>query len=161
MEMNLKRDLRLTTNGQWEPINVLEGIEDGGDVKSWLKEQGWEPFLKIGDQDGSLYITTWRRRHQDEDTPTRYLLEVGNAVGFSPYLMTESFVDLMDLMSRWSPAVQAAAVTDVIDDLTSSGLRNRGLVEKIAARAAIGVTETAGALRAERAEHRKHARVPR
>lgn len=137
------RDLKLTADGQWEPIDVLAGMEDDDrDLYQWLDSQGWDEFLDVGVRDsGVLYIATWRRQH--DDAPTQYLLEVGGGEYFSHFLMTESLVDLMDLVSRWSPAVQAAAIADTVHQLSQPHLVARGLVETIAARAAVGSTETA------------------
>ncbi|MET9232003.1 hypothetical protein [Lentzea sp. NPDC003310] len=153
MDAWAKRDMKLTSGGQWEPIDVLEGMDEAGgrDINSWLESQGWQDFLEVGNPEGGLlFIETWMR-HRD-DGPTQYLILIGGTHALSPYLVTESLVDLMDLLSRWAPAVQAAWVADAINELSRPHLSTYGLVEMIAGRASVGSTETAEILLRERRE---------
>ncbi|WP_433225119.1 hypothetical protein [Microtetraspora malaysiensis] len=127
-------DFHLTPNG-WAAADVLAGRPDGF-VDELLKGQGWEEFLCIGDPNGDLYMESWRRHY--EDKPTEYLLQVGNVNESGPFMVVDNFPELMDLFTRWAPAVQAAATAGVVRDLTNSDLSAYGFVEIIAARAAHG-----------------------
>ncbi|MQA08132.1 MAG: hypothetical protein GEU98_06180 [Pseudonocardiaceae bacterium] len=52
--------------------------------------------------------------------------------------MVNSFPELMDLIARWAPAVQAATITHVMEQVWGLDLQDYGLVETVAARAAYG-----------------------
>ena len=71
-------------------------------------------------------------------------------MGGSPCLRVDSFPELMDLIARWSPAVQAAALVHLIDDLNSANLDDDGLTERLAARFAYGAETLVPKLREER-----------
>jgi hypothetical protein len=66
----------------------------------------------------------------------------------SPFIKVESFPELMDLLARWAPAVQAAALVYLIDNLQASRLDREGVAEIVAAKAAFGATEGLSAMKA-------------
>ncbi|MEN3540971.1 hypothetical protein AAH991_38060 [Microbispora sp. ZYX-F-249] len=149
-------DLRLTSEG-WVAADVLAGLPDG-DVEELLKDQGWETFLSMGDPKGGMRLESWRRRRDGQ--PVEYLLQVNGGLEYSPFLVVESFPELMDLFARWAPAVQAAAVAGMIEELGESELStHHGLVETIAARAAHGVAQTLPILEREKRKADERARV--
>lgn len=128
-------DFHLAPDG-WEPADVLAGHPDGF-VDELLKAEGWEGFLRIGDPNGDLYMEAWRRHHADK--PTEYLLQVGDMSESGPFMVVDSFPELMDLFTRWAPAVQAASIAGAIRDLTSTELSPYGMVEMVAARTRHGL----------------------
>ena len=132
-------DYHLPPQTRWERADVLADMPaDASDVDEYLRSQGWEGMLTVGDPDGSLYIAVRVRRRADRTA--QYLLEVGSIDVYSPCLLVDSFPDVMDLVARWAPAVQAAAVTDALQRLEgSTQMDARGLVESVAARALFGV----------------------
>lgn len=138
-------DLHLQ-NGRWEPANTLEGMaEKDPDIDGFLQNDGWENFWTIGDQEGELGLLVRRRIRPDGSA--QYMLEFSDVSNLSPFMVVDSFPELMDLLARWAPVVQAAAVAGAIRDLHDAGLSRYGLVELIAARAAYGQDETLTDLR--------------
>jgi hypothetical protein len=136
-----KPDLCLI-NGDWTPTAVVPaGVTN---IEAGLTEAGWHAFWTIGDPDGDLCLEVWERSR--EGGSSEYLLEVSNATRVSPFMMISSFPELMDLVARWAPAVQAATVTGAVRDLYGSDPEPFGLVELIAGRAAYGVTDGLPAL---------------
>lgn len=110
---------------------------DGTDAGSWLEEQGWSEFLGIGDEQTDLRFRSWRRQI---DGRWEYACEVWDVIQGSPFLKIESFGELMDIMARWAPALQAAAVIGFLERAQTFGLDTDGEVEKIAAKVAFGST---------------------
>lgn len=139
------------TGGTWQPADVYADLPDGGAVEPYLTERGWEQFLAVGDSRGdgtsAMVIRTWRRTGGDDGA--RYMLEVGDSLQSSPYLLVDTLPELLDLMARWAPIVQAAAVSYVVDGLIEYGINREGLVEMIAARVRFGADETHDRFRAQ------------
>lgn len=144
-------------NGQWEPSDLLAGCPDGADVGDFLRSQGWTEFLAVGDCDGSLGLRSWQR-HSETSQP-EYLLEVASVAAASPYLLVKNFAELMDLFARWAPAVQAAAISDVVEDLWSNGVVSTGAIEQVAARVAYGAREGLEQLVRDKREHHRWKRT--
>jgi hypothetical protein len=135
-------DLR-QVNGKWEHFDVFHADPKGeiADVSKYLANQGWNHIMVIGDPDATLSLDVWQR-HRESGHP-EYLLEVNSsATSMSmPYLVLDSLPDLMDLVARWAPAVQTAAVTEVLRDLQTGMATPAGIVETVAARIMYGINE--------------------
>ncbi len=144
----MPRDMHYT-NGQWTPIDLFADCPDNADVNTYLKSTGWEEFLSVGaETDGPINLKTWQRTRDDG---VEYLLEVNDVHSCSPYMKVDTFPDLMDLMARWSPVIQTASVTYVLNDLIGVFIDDtNGLVERIAARAKFGVEQMYGPMVRER-----------
>ena len=93
-------------------------------------------FLSVGDLE-PLSMSSWRRRINGTQ---QYLLSVEDGTWVSPFMVVDSFPELMDLFARWAPAMQAASIIEAISDLTQYGMGD-GLVERVAARTVYGTTE--------------------
>lgn len=133
-------DYHLTPQTRWERADVLRDcLPEVGDVDEYLRSQGWERLLTLGDPDGSLSLDTWQRNRTDRSA--EYLLVANTSNISSPFMIIDSFPDLMDLLTRWAPAVQAAAVTDALKQLEETHVGAYGLVEAIAARASFGAAD--------------------
>ncbi|MFD0968101.1 hypothetical protein [Plantactinospora endophytica] len=128
---------------------VLANCPDGAAVDDYLKSIGWKPFMPLGQYTDSLSIKSWR--HADGG----FLIAMSDTLNTSPFMKVDTFPELMDLFSRWAPAVQAAAISDIIGELSAGDLVERGMVEMVAARAAHGVEYEAPQLRRE-AQERKN-----
>lgn len=101
-----------------------------------LAEFGWEDFFDLGDDaEITLYVRTYRRTQGGR---TQYLVTVSDANFVSPYVKVDTFPELMDLLARWAPAIQAASVTSLLTDVRQYGLSSDGAIEAIAAKAAYG-----------------------
>jgi hypothetical protein len=143
----------------YQQVNPFADAPANVDVESYLASQGWEEFLGIGGENSELYIQSWRRTLPDAQT--EYIVDVWNAAFGSPYIKVTSFVDLMDLLARWAPAIQAAAVVAILDEVQQLGLSPSGMIERIAAKAAFGATEGLPILQRQEAEQRAMRRQAR
>jgi len=117
------------------PVDPLPADYDG-DADSGLREQGWDRFLRLGDDTSHMWITTWRKKV--DGGAWTYLIEVNDPAFCSPYLQSDDFVEIMDAVARWAPAVQAAAVNGLVDELMNTDVSAEGIVEALAARAVHG-----------------------
>lgn len=141
--MDTSGDLLLNDEGVWEPHDVLGDFE--GSVNEELARQGWDPFVVLGAGEvASLTVRTWQR---SRDGRVEYLLIVDTVDIGSPFLVLRDLPTFMDLLARWAPAVQAAAIADVTRDLQETGIEEEGFVEKIAGRAWWGIQENYGQLK--------------
>lgn len=126
--------------GKWEsmPRIVPDGCDD---IDAFLTAQGWHRFLVLGAANSTMRINSWRRHPGDQ--PVEYLVDVDDINSVSSYLRVDTLPELMDLFARWAPAVQAAAITVLIDDLTGLSLNEEyGLVETVTARVVHGAEHT-------------------
>lgn len=122
----------------YQEIDLYKDMPDDADTDKWLEEQGWEDFLSLGDNDSHLYIRSHRRL---VDGNYQYVLDVWDVLSGSPHILVDSFVELMDLIARWAPAIQAAALVSLIDEARHIGLSDSGSVELIAAKVAYGAQD--------------------
>lgn len=123
---------------EYQIVNPLADAPDMVEVDSYLRSQGWELFLHIGNEDSCLYVRSWRRQHDDSE---QYMVEVSDGANDSPYISVPNFGELMDLLARWAPVVQAATISDLIGGIIGSGLSYFGSVERIAAKAVFGAED--------------------
>jgi hypothetical protein len=129
------------TDGQWQPIDILAECPDGAGVDDYLKSLGWEEFLSVGAPGESfMAIKTYIRRARD-GASTQYLLSVDDVNLVSPYVLVDTFPELMDLIARWAPAVQAAQITGFLEDLMQLRLDRNGYAEMLAARVKFGLDD--------------------
>nr|BFE55665.1 hypothetical protein GCM10020063_001910 [Dactylosporangium thailandense] len=128
----------------YEIFDPFENAPETVDVREWLEQQGWSEFLGIGGEESDLRIRSYRRSVDGRD---EFIVEVWDAVQGSPFVKVDNFGVLMDLLARWAPAVQAASLTYLIDNLQSYSLSRDGVIETVAARAAFGANEGLEALR--------------
>jgi hypothetical protein len=152
-------DYHLPPQTRWEQADVLADMPaEATDVGEYLRSQGWEGMLTLGDPDGSLWIEVRVRRGADRTA--EYLLEVASIDVYSPFLVVDSFPDVMDLVARWAPAVQAAAVVAALQRLEGgTEMHAHGLVESVAARALFGVETGYHQLHRDAAASRRAAAV--
>lgn len=137
-------------SNQYEIVDPLADAPDNVDMEPYLRSQGWEDFMGIGDERSPLYIQSWRRK--SADGTFEYMVDVWNINYGSPYLKVNSFPELMDLLAKWAPAVQAASVAHLIDDVLESGLSDHGTIERIAAKMAFGTSDVLPRMRRQEAE---------
>lgn len=125
---------------KWESMPKI--VPDGcDDIDAFLTAQGWQRFLVLGAANSTMRINSWRRHPTNQ--PVEYLVNVDDIHSVSSYLRVDTLPELMDLLARWAPAVQAAAITVLIDDLTGLSLNEEyGLVETITARVVHGAEHT-------------------
>jgi hypothetical protein len=146
----------------YELINLHAGQPDGVPDHEHFAAQGWEDFFVVGYTDGPLTIHTWRR--PTDAGGWQYVVQVTDVLYGSEFIRVPGLVELMDLLARWAPAVQAAAICDLLHDLGGAGLNPEGTVETVAARAKYGVIATLPRLQVElrdRQEEQARAREAR
>lgn len=145
-------------DGSWEPTDILADCPDGADVAKFMSSQGWEEFLSIGEEAGDLSLHSWRRKVEGR---WQYLLQAHDASVLSPFMLVDSFPELMDLFSRWAPAVQAASITATTSELFGQYIDEHGLVERVAARAAYGASDLQERLQEEKRRRDRERRAQR
>jgi hypothetical protein len=123
----------------YEIIDPFEGMPEGSDDSEWLEQQGWTDFVGLGNPESAMYVRSFRRK---TETGMEYIVDYWDVLYGSEYFKVDGPGELMDLLARWAPAVQAAAIVAVIDDARQFGLSHDGLVEQIAAKAAFGANDT-------------------
>ena len=121
---------------EFNPFDELPANDSESDVAVILTRLGWSSFLSLGDSDSDLCLQTWRRTTKHGNT--EYMAEVSDVNEAGPFIRMDSFVELMDLMTRWAPAIQAASVVAVLTEAREYGLSDSGVVEVVAAKAAFG-----------------------
>ncbi|WP_433530476.1 hypothetical protein ACQPYA_30760 [Micromonospora sp. CA-263727] len=139
----------------YEIFDPFEGAPDTVVATEWLEGQGWSEFLGIGDEDSVLRVQSFRRTVDGRD---EFIVDVGDVVQGSPYVKVDNFGELMDLLARWAPAVQAAALVAAVDDLRSYGLDKDGLAELVGAKVAFGAAEALPALQRHEQHQAAHRR---
>ncbi|MGC4784122.1 hypothetical protein ACLQ3A_21110 [Micromonospora zamorensis] len=140
----------------YEIYDPFKGRPENVDSDRWLEQQGWSEFFGIGGEESDLRIRSYRRI--GESGQEEYIVDVWDLIQGSPFVKIDNIGELMDLLARWAPAVQAAALVYVLDELQSYRIDRRGVVEAVTAKAAWGVTEGAQALLADEREQaaRRH-----
>ncbi|WP_433518845.1 hypothetical protein ACQP2T_27065 [Nonomuraea sp. CA-143628] len=107
----------LFKNGEWldaaeahaEMTKACEAAN--GDSDEGLRALGFDVWTRIGDTELGLVdpiaFTIYKRIYA---TPTFYISIDGQESSYPDELYVESVIDLMDLLARWAPGLQAAAV---------------------------------------------------
>lgn len=137
----------------WTPARDPLADMPEGSVDEYLEQQGWQPFLRLGVPWSAMWLESWRRT--DEDRSERFLVCVQDPIGGAPNLHVPVFPDLMDLFARWAPAIQAATIAQLAEDLTDTRVATPGLVELIAARAADGASTGVAGVKRKRDDPRR------
>lgn len=146
-------DLQLNANGTWEPAEVVPS--NSPDVIEDLEKDGWSQFWRIGKPEVSpIYVETWHRR-----TPNgqgrQYLLQMWDSDDASEFLQVSGFPAFMDLLAKWAPAMQAAAIVGVIDEGRDHRLDRDGFFEKLGAHLAWGANTVLPVLEREEKARRE------
>ncbi|TCB89266.1 hypothetical protein E0H26_28175 [Micromonospora zingiberis] len=128
----------------YEIFDPFEGAPDTVDVGVWLEQQGWSEFLGVGDELSYLRVQSYRRTVDGRD---EFIVDVWDMAQGSPFVKVNNFGELMDLLARWAPAVQATALVSVVDSLRSDNLLTDGVAELLGAKVAFGASDGLPALR--------------
>lgn len=124
----------LYRGGDWEladdPIPWSSGSDD---VRAKYAEAGYtevpgpsaEPFLVLGlhseEARPAAQLTLFARRD-----PPRCLIDIEGAAGATRTVYADRLPDGLDLMARWAPIAQAAALTAILRDLVQPAADHRG-----------------------------------
>ncbi|NIL56242.1 hypothetical protein [Salinispora arenicola] len=139
----------------YEIFDPYADLPDGVNAEKWLEQQGWSEFLGVGGEDSDLHIRSFRRTFDGRD---EFLVDVWDVNQGSPYVKVDNFGDLMDLLARWAPAIQAAALVQAVDNLRSPALDMDGVAEVVGAKVAFGASDVLPALRRDRQEQAAYRR---
>ncbi|OLZ51646.1 hypothetical protein BS329_15380 [Amycolatopsis coloradensis] len=142
-------DLRLTSDGEWEPDRALPDIGEKEFLDAALERNGWAPLIHLGGGEDMGVEVTLHQQRASTGHP-EYLLSVSGPEFGSPALRLPNLPEAMRLLAQWAPIVQAASITHILGDLIPGEIKHYGLVETIAARAAWGVAEKRPELQADR-----------
>ena len=130
-----ERRIPIYGRGKWVvapfPVPGYDGEWD--DYNEFKKAAGWSQFTSLGKDGGcSLALDVWAcpdmrvSPHGPEGGPAQFLIEV--CAPFSNYTVGAMDVaDMMDLLTRWAPGVQAAALTDLIEEAVYDGTDPQGM----------------------------------
>jgi hypothetical protein len=145
-------DLKLV-DGTWVPTSVITD-EEVDDCNKFLAADGWEEFIFLGSIDDEAFprIRTWRKRYEQGNP---YLMEISDSACASHYMVVSSLPELMDVLARWAPVIQAGAIGYLIGEACSGSLSNLGSIEQIGARLSYGADVTRSAMENELAEQRR------
>ncbi|MBB6001335.1 hypothetical protein HNR25_005166 [Streptomonospora salina] len=110
--------------GQWSQIHDFfdEASTDDRDLEDALKAAGFAPcpWSVIGDKQAlsvPLSLTVFARTDLTSDKPHFLVQAEGDSHGPIANAFVQTLPDLMELLSRWAPAVQSAAVTAAVTGL--------------------------------------------
>ncbi|OEJ22471.1 hypothetical protein [Streptomyces subrutilus] len=124
----------LTTSGTWDQLesDPLAPFSHLDDWDEQVKSAGYYKWGGLGTQDDiPLWLEIYRVHTDKEGSAPCFLVVLSNS-GHFEVLYAESAPALMELQSRWAPAIQAAAVTDLLGRLDDSSSKYgfAGLVRK-------------------------------
>ncbi|MEU7609566.1 hypothetical protein [Micromonospora sp. NPDC049204] len=143
----------------YEPFDPFaEDPEGDFIVDDYLRSKGWSEFFGIGGDNAVMSIHSWTRTVDDQQ---EFLLSVNDLAQGSPFLKVRSFPDLMDLLARWSPVVQAANVVSLLEDVNTHWLSGDGFIERIAAKASYGAEIVRPQMQADLSRRRERASAQR
>ncbi len=117
-------DEHLYRNGNW---TTMEDPFEDGVIEDQLVTMGFEPHFVIGDPGVTMSVEVWKRA---EETP-HYYLSLSDAARVEN-VFAEELPDMLELLARWAPIVQAGIIADVLDDLKDEQAGPDGLAETIA-----------------------------
>lgn len=92
---------------------------DGGQIR---KKAGFSPWVQFGSLDGwalPMSLEVYQRDSPDTDREPQYLVDVEGTGGHIPHVYARTLPDVMDLLGKWAPTVQAAAVTELLRQLNN------------------------------------------
>src|SRR5690554_215188 len=106
------------TDGAWGegPDVVARDWPEESDVFKALQQSGYSEWACIGDGDAlavPLTLTIFTRVEE----PQFYISVEGNKHSNIYNVYVRNVPDLMELLAKWVPTVQAAAVTDLVQQL--------------------------------------------
>lgn len=121
-----QRTAPLYRNGAWEETtDVVSQIWDedsNQDFDDVLRKAGFEvsPWSHLGNTEFAqpLALLVYTRRGDEEP---EFLVDVTTSSGATRFLYAHQVHDVMDLMTRWAPAVQAGAISDTLRQLVETG----------------------------------------
>lgn len=96
---------------------------------------GWETWICLGPIGSRLCIRTWYRTKNEQ---TMYMACLDDGDGDNRFVQTDSLPEFMDALARWSPIVQAEAVSSFLDDLRRDDGSEDETVNRIVAKALRG-----------------------
>ncbi|OLF06917.1 hypothetical protein [Actinophytocola xanthii] len=150
-------DLALSADGTWERFDVFAGHPDVSDVTEYLRNQGWYSFLRLGDaEELGIEIEVWASMQG-----AGYLIDVSGRAGGGSFLKVTTLPQVMDLLAKWAPVVQAMSIARVVTDLGEPEIKQYGFVESVAARAAWAAQDWTPILRKNHEEQEARARQAR
>ncbi|RSS57476.1 hypothetical protein EF909_16165 [Streptomyces sp. WAC01280] len=125
----------LTTDGSWNQLEAdpLEPYEELNDWDEGVKAAGYHRWSSFGCRDDNpLWLEVYRRYGKPELTVPLFMIVV-SARHHYEVVYAESLPAMMDLQARWAPALQAAAVTELLGRLDDPRTKHgfAGLVRSV------------------------------
>jgi len=112
----------LFEGGEWTTSpNPLAGYDVGQHLDKTMRKAGFAGFVFLGCL-GSFRVTLWRRDEANLSVGDfRFIVSTETPDDAVELVAAEGWVDTMDLLSRWAPALQAAAINDLTSWAKTSG----------------------------------------
>lgn len=117
-------------NGAWEETNdVISAIWDEDQDQDYdvvLHKAGFDlsPWTQVGNTEFALPLALFVYARRSGEKPA-FLVEVNTASSSTHHVYAHQVHDVMDLITRWGPALQAGAVTEAVQQLFESGPEDR------------------------------------
>lgn len=114
---------QMYAGGSWTTvIDEIRMVGDsfqkqGIDVKEVRRKAGFHLWVKFGNLDGFSLPMSLEVYQRSESKEPQYELMVEGTGGSIPSVYARTLPDVMDLLAKWAPAIQATAVTDMIRQL--------------------------------------------
>src|SRR2546423_1851639 len=103
----------LYASGAWTTSpNPLAGYDDGPHLDKTMKKAGFADFAYLSHL-GPLRVTLWRRENASLSTGTFRFMVCTETPHGTELVAVDGWVDTMDLLARWAPALQASAISDL------------------------------------------------
>lgn len=91
-------------NGTWNSTAGPDDHRDGsnrGEAMAQFERDGWQEFITLGE---TVWIVALRRSHAGV---SRFVILVGGGEGSGGAMFVDTLPEVMDLLARWAPIVQA------------------------------------------------------
>lgn len=116
--------------GQWTPVadEFWQAWPDGGGYEKAFEATGFKWWMQVGDPDGMVLPMTLAVYTRTKNTP-HYMVFVEGAGTDLKWIYAQDLPDVMDLLAKWMPTVQAAAISDTLRQFNDPYGENRQAVE--------------------------------
>lgn len=117
-------------DGAWATVQdeFWQAWPESGDMDDALTQTQYELWTRVGDGDAlALPLTLSIYSRQQEP---RFLVGLDTIVSME-WVYAQKLSDLMDLLGQWMPAVQGAAVSEMIRQFNNPGGQNLDAIDLI------------------------------
>lgn len=118
-----ERYAHMYADGSWstvvDEISMVAETVETGDSVAIRRKAGFEPWVSFGSQDGFSLPMSLEICQRVKGPEPQYVIDVEGTRGHIPHVYARTLPDVMELLSKWAPAVQATAVTELLRQLNN------------------------------------------